>query len=382
MAATVTWEMLRDLAGFRAERGCAISLYLNLDPSDAPTARDVESRVNSLLDQAEKKVDANRSELSRDAREGLKADVDRIRRWFDEDFDRDGSQAAAVFASGPDNFWSAQGLAEPVPDGVRVNRQVYLAPLVRLVGSGDGAFVAFVGRERGQVFRMRAGKLVEIADESEDVPGQHDQGGWSQARYERHIDAIVERHLKRVAETLDRSVRRQRGSNVVLVGSGAEEIRPEFESLISNDVKERLVGWAQAEAHATPPELLEAAEPLLEKARTEKEEQCVERWREEAGRNGRASSGWNDTLEAASDGRIDVLLAQEGADHTAYECPKCGRAQVENGSCPLDGTAMEANEHGLDLAVHLTLAHGGTVQVVRVRRDLDPVEGIGALLRY
>jgi hypothetical protein len=36
----------------------------------------------------------------------------------------------------------------------------------------------------------------------------------------------------------------------------------------------------------------------------------------------------------------------------------------------------------MDLAVHQTLAHGGTVCALSVRRDLDPVEGIGALLRY
>ena len=38
MAETVTWSLLRELAGFRAEKGCAISLYLNLDPSEVPTA--------------------------------------------------------------------------------------------------------------------------------------------------------------------------------------------------------------------------------------------------------------------------------------------------------------------------------------------------------
>jgi hypothetical protein len=32
--------------------------------------------------------------------------------------------------------------------------------------------------------------------------------------------------------------------------------------------------------------------------------------------------------------------------------------------------------------VHQTLAHGGTVQVIRGRRDLEPVGGVGALLRY
>jgi hypothetical protein len=43
---------------------------------------------------------------------------------------------------------------------------------------------------------------------------------------------------------------------------------------------------------------------------------------------------------------------------------------------------MERSDDGLDLAVHQTLIHGGTVWAVQDHRDLDPVEGIGALLRY
>jgi hypothetical protein len=43
---------------------------------------------------------------------------------------------------------------------------------------------------------------------------------------------------------------------------------------------------------------------------------------------------------------------------------------------------MEPRSEGLDLAVHQTLAHGGTVWALRQRQDLEPVEGIGALLRY
>jgi hypothetical protein len=32
--------------------------------------------------------------------------------------------------------------------------------------------------------------------------------------------------------------------------------------------------------------------------------------------------------------------------------------------------------------VHQTLAHGGTIRALRERRDLDSVEGIGALLWF
>ena len=108
----------------------------------------------------------------------------------------------------------------------------------------------------------------------------------------------------------------------------------------------------------------------------------VENWKAEAGRNGRAASGWGPTLEAASDGRVELLLFQDGTDRPAWECPACGRVSSEGGACPLDGTQMEERKEGLDLAVHQTLAHGGTVLALRERQDLEPVEGIGALLRF
>ena len=137
-----------------------------------------------------------------------------------------------------------------------------------------------------------------------------------------------------------------------------------------------------AEAHASPAELLEAVKPVLVQSQAKDEAETIERWREEAGRNGRATSGWARTLEAASDGRVDLLLFQKGTDRPAYRCPACGRAALEEGNCPLDGTRLERVEAGLDLAVHQTLAHGGAVLAIRHHEDLAPVEGIGALLRY
>jgi peptide subunit release factor 1 (eRF1) len=128
--------------------------------------------------------------------------------------------------------------------------------------------------------------------------------------------------------------------------------------------------------------LLEAVMPVLEDAEAKKEAEVLARWREEAGRNARAASGWEATLEAASDGRVEVLLFQDGVDHVAFRCPACGRAAVSGGSCPLDGTRLEETDAGLDLAVHQTLAHGGAVWAIRHQQDLAPVEGIAALLRF
>src|ERR671937_1892497 len=332
MADSVTWSLLRELASFRAEKGCATSVYLNLDPSAVPTAGDAQTRMNALLNSAEK---VDRKDLTHEQRGALKADFERIARWFDDDFDRDGSRGLAVFSAGLDNFWSTLRLSERVPDRVKVAREFQLAPLVPVVARADGTIVAVVGREQGQLYRLRAGRLEEIAEHFDEQPGQHDQGGWSQARYQRHIEKLVQDHLKGVAEELDRSRRRLQSPKVILVCS--EEMRSEFTEELPASAREALVGWTQARSNANRAELLEAVTPVLEEVHARDEAEAIARWREEAGRHGRAAAGWEDTLEAASDGRVELLLFQQGADRRAWRCPACGRAAVSAGRWPPRG---------------------------------------------
>jgi peptide chain release factor subunit 1 len=378
VASSVTWEALRQLAGFRAQKGCAISLFVDLDPRVSPTPGDARTRINSLLDEGEKRNDG--SKQTHEQRLGLKADFDRIRQFFSEEFQRDGTRGYAVFCAGLDNLWHTVSLSERVPDEVKVSQELYLAPLVPLVGRGDGAVVAFVSREQGRLYRLRAGRLDEVANLFEEQPRRHDQGGWSQARMQRHVDELARDHLKDVAGELETQLRRLQFPRVVVVCP--EELKSEFADALAADARGAVIGWTTAEAHASPVDLLAVATPVLEEWREQQEVRAVERWQEEAGRNGRAASGWEATLEAASDGRVDCLLFREGAEHDAWVCPDCGRVSVSGGRCPLDGTEMEERAEGLDLAVHQVLAHGGQVLALRHRRDLDPVGGVGALLRF
>jgi peptide chain release factor subunit 1 len=378
VASSVTWDALRQLAGFRAEKGCAISLYLNLDPSVSPTPGDAKTRVHSLLDEGEKKN--NGANQTHEQRLGLKSDFGRIRAFFDEEFERNGAHGLAVFCAGLDNVWETLPLSESVPDEVKVGRELYLAPLVPLVGRGEGAVVAVVSREQGRVYRLRAGRLDEVADLFEEQPRRHDQGGWSQARFQRHTDELTKDHLKAVGEELENQLRRLRYPPVVVICP--EEMKRELAEVLAGDARNAIIGWTTAQAQATPVELLSVAMPVLEDWRERQESQSVERWKEEVGRNARAASGWEDTLEAASDARVECLLFEEGVEHPAFVCPACGRVSLSGGRCPLDGTEMEQRDEGLDLAVHQVLAHGGQVLALRHRQDLEPVGGIGALLRF
>jgi peptide chain release factor subunit 1 len=378
MATVMTEGLLRELAAFRAANGCAVSIYVDFDPAEAPTVPAEKAKFHARVDEAKKLADARARVRGRDCKYALAADFERIRGWAEEEFDRDGARALAVFASSADALFRIVPLLEPVEDGWEVSPELWISPLAGQLGRGEGALVAVVSRERGVLYRVHEGRLHEIADETEEVPGQHDQGGWSQARYQRHIENIVLRHLKSVGEEIDRTVHNRRPRLVVVA---PEEMRGEIESKLSQEARESIVGWTSADAHANETELLEVVRPLLDESRAREDEATLERWQAEHGRGGKAAAGWKQTLDAASDARVEVLLVAEGARHQAWSCPKCGRASADGGKCPLDDTKLEERDDAVDLAIHHTVLHGGSF--VRLGGGaLADADGIGAILRF
>jgi peptide chain release factor subunit 1 len=379
MATVVTEGLLRELAAFRAANGCAISIYVDFDPSEASTVPAEKTKFHALVDDAKKLADARARDRGRDCRFALEADFERIKAWGNDEFDRDGARSLAVFASSDDGLFRIVPLGQPVVDGWEVGPELWIAPLAdQLGGSGEGALVAVVSRERGVLYRLHDGRLTEIADDTEAVPGQHDQGGWSQARYHRHIENIVLRHLKTVGEEIDKRVHNRRPHLVVVA---PEELRSELESTLSSEARALIVGWASADAHASEAELVTLVLPFLDEARAREDEATLERWEAERGRGGKIAAGWKQTLDAASDARIEVLLISEGARHPAWSCPKDGRAYADGGKCPLDGTKLEPRDDAVDLAIHHTVLHGGTF--VRFGAGaLTDADGIGAILRF
>jgi hypothetical protein len=373
----ITLDTVRSLAEFRAQRGRALSLYLDLDPSTTPTAAELDSRISSLVSHA--REEAHEVE-SHDGRVGLVEDLARIEEFFGGEFERNGARGLALFSDGPDGLWRVVQLPESVADALSVGEELNLAPLAPLLGRQE-ALVAFVGREQGLVLALRGGRLEPVAEQFDEVEGRHSQGGWSQARFQRHIEHLVQEHLKEVADRVDRELRKGGPKPLVLVGT--EETTASFRDQLSVEAQAAVAGTAHAEAHATAAELLEIVAPVLDEAASARERDVLERWREAVARaEGRGVAGWAGTLAAASEGKVACLVFAEGAAHEAVRCRECGRVQVEGDSCPLDGAQLEPVADGLDAAIRRVLAFGGDLIPVRHHQDLEPVGGIGALLRF
>jgi len=148
----------------------------------------------------------------------LREDVERIRAYAGS-ADFDGTHGLAIFAAGGGDLFEVLHLPSPVQNAVVVDGSPHVAPLV---GEPDGAWcVVLVNRRTARILSGGPLELVEEERISDDVPGRHDQGGWSQARYQRHIDEEARRHLERVAEAVADRCRRGAFDHLLVGGRRA-----------------------------------------------------------------------------------------------------------------------------------------------------------------
>src|SRR5215212_8901538 len=238
-ANTITRGRLRRLAELRPERGLVLSVFFNLDPSEFATPGARATEVNSVVTAAAHKVEELEG-LEHDERLALRADVDRVREVLQHsDVATSGTHGLAVFACGPVDLLEVVRLPHPIESRAIVDDHPCVEPLVRN-GTGERWCVLLVNRRTARIFIGAADGLEETDRIEDDVHRQHDQGGWSQARYQRGIEKEKDDHLLHAAEVAFQLYKRV-GFDHLLVGAPEETVH-ELEEKLHPYLRERIAG--------------------------------------------------------------------------------------------------------------------------------------------
>jgi peptide chain release factor subunit 1 len=368
-------DRLRKLAELRLDRPVVLSLYLDLDPTEFATPPARATAVRSLLDEAERRV-KERAGLAHADRMALEGALERARNYLERELPTDGAHAVAVFASEPVDLFEAVKLPRSVPNRVAIGRSPLVGPLARLERR-ERWCVALVSRRDARIFRGSPDGLHEIGQIHDIVFGQHDQGGWSQARYQRGIEKEKADHLKRTAEVLLRHYKRRPFQR--LITGGPREVVADFESKLHGYLSERLAGRIEVDVDtASPDQVLEAAQPRFDELEREREAEALERLGE------RGAWGLGETLRALNERRVEMLLLDEQFSAPGTQCPECGWLGVgEERRCPADGTELVALDDVTDAAIELALQQSAELLAVRHDREvLGGAGGVAALLRF
>ena len=369
-------QRLRELAALRPEGHKVLSLYVNLDPSEFPTPRQRSSEIQSLLDTVEREL--REDSLPHEQRLELKQDIERVRAFFEREFDASGTRGVAIFSASGIDLFEVQRLTRPVRSEVTIDDSPFIEPLTAMPGD-DGWCVLLVNRQLARILCGDGTTLREVVSMVDDVHRWHDQGGWSQARYQRGIQKETKDHLKHACEELFKLSKR--GMVRRLIIGSPEEMRGEVEHTLHSYLRDRIAGWLDIDVKARPAEVAREAAPVIEGDERSREREWLDRLKSELGRNSRGVAGLADTLEALNERRVEGLLVKSGYRAPGYASSAADFLSTEPGTSPV-GEELQQRDDVIEPAFESALEQSAEVVVVRHHPDLDALGSIGAVLRY
>ena len=344
------------LAGFEPSTYPVISLYLDGRPDQHGREQYGVFVRKELAGRA--RAWTERSPL----RESFHRDVDRILAWLHDEA-RPSANGLAIFAcSGENGFFEAVQLEAPIEaHQLFVASRPRLLPLVRLADRYRRFAAVTFDTESSRIFVFGLRELETEHDIEGEKLSRSDQGGWSQARFQRRADEHAQQHVDDVLDSLDAIVRKESIGRIVLAGD--EAVMPFVREHMPKPLAEKVVGVVKLDASADAHEVLERTLDVVREADGRDDAERVARVLDAQRAGGLGAAGLAQTREALANGQVHELLLVSDVDAIR----------------PVNGHT------GTDIAEALVLQARQTSALVTFVEDkslLAPVGGVAARLRY
>jgi len=276
-----------------------VSLYLNAQP-DQHGRDNFEAFLRRELPERIRTYPADGPE-----RKSLLDDSERIEHYV-ANLDAS-ANGVAVFASSGAGLFEAVELAAPI-DAHRlyVSNEPHLYPLARVLDQYPRYAVLVADTHRSRIVVVAANNVETTEQVTGTKTRRHKMGGWSQARYQRHIENYHQQHAKEVAETLTRLVRDEGIGAIVLAGDNVAV--PLVRDELPKDIAARVVDVVKLDDHAPERQIVDATIESLRQKDAETDRERVEAVLGAYRAGGLAAVGVEPTLGALALGQVDELL--------------------------------------------------------------------------
>jgi peptide chain release factor subunit 1 len=354
------------LASFEAGPFPVLSLYLDLRPNE----RGRDSFEPFLKKELAERIDTYPAKGPE--RESLQHDADKVRRYLDE-VDKS-LNGLALFASSGAQLFEAVPLAASAVDGHRLylSNQAHLYPLAKLVDQYPRYVALLADTHLARIFVFAANGVEKTNQVEGTKTRRHKMGGWSQARYQRHVDNFHVQHAKEVVDTLDRIVRDENIHHVVVAGD--DVIVPLLREQMPKHLAERIVDVVKLDIRAPEREILETTIATLRDKDAAGDRERVDALVDAYRGSGLACVGVAAIKKAFEMGQVEELLVPASPDAIAL---KGKRRSPETHESERSEKERAADE--LITRAHQTSAR---VRFIEEASLLEPLGGVAAFLRF
>lgn len=308
----------------------------------------------------------------------------------------DETNGIAIFASMTNDFFETVQLDEPFPNNrFFIFSRPHIFPLVRIKEQNPKYLTLWADTNKADIYIFGGDKTV-IGNNENDVKVETIQnektnrsqvGGWSQARYQRHIENYHLQHAKETVEEVEKLMREQKIEHLILCGDETGVI-PILNEQFSKAAEEKLVSVLNLSQYATEEEIRQKTREVMGIDNAVRDQEKVERMFNAAkSAAGLGALGVDKTLAALSNGQVEELVISSNFDAIKYKNKDVKK--VLEDYAPGDDNSnsddlpevSEKRQIGDELLIR-ALNSAAKICFIEDESLLKDAGGVGAVLRY
>jgi peptide chain release factor subunit 1 len=345
-------RVLDRLAAFEPTGRPFLSLYVDARPDN--TGRE-HWRANVRKELGERAKTYGRRTV---ARADFDAEAERALGWL-ERAHRTSAHGVVVFACNSVDIFEALELDVPL-DATEIYAapRPHLYPLARVLDRYRRYAVVVTDTSLARIFVVALGTIEPRGEVASPKFRRTDMGGWSQARYQRHVDEHRAEHTREVVEALERIVREERIDHVAIAGN--ESAMALLRAQLTKPLAALVTELPNVGVGASAAEILRETLEIMPQEEARGDAERVARMYDAYRAGGLAIIGLAGTRAALENGQVHDLLLTASPDH--LEGP-AGAAVADE----LVAKARQTDARVIFIEDPALLAEAG---------------GVGAILRY
>ncbi len=291
-------------------------------------------------------------------RKSFERDMEKIQEYLETRIEPSSNSIAIFACAGEGDLFEPLQL-EAFLDGnhLSVGDRPELFHLARLLDENPRYALVLADTQTARIYVFAQRRLIDEEElENENLPRRRGVGT-SAMQYQRHVENHQKEHARELVETLARIVAEERIEHIVFAGN--DVILPLIRQELPKRLEEKVVDSLHFDLNKPVADILAVAEELLRERDAKTDSEKVERLIGLYRAGGLAAVGTEDVRRALEFGQVDELVI----------------------SAQLDRAGADAEQTAADL-VALARRTDARLSFVEDPSLLEPIEGVGALLRY
>lgn len=381
-------KLLEKLTSFEPSGFPVVSVYLNATANEQ--GRDeFQIWLRNEISQRQNDFEAESAET-----QSFDKDVERIMEFIEKEIDPS-AQGAAIFACSGADFFETVQIEVPFPNNrLLVFERPHLFPLARAIDQNPPYVALWADTNKADIY-IFGGDMIDAETDTknqvEEIQNtetrRHKVGGWSQARFQRHIENFHLKHAKEVVDEVEELMRKRKIEHLILCGDETGII-PILREQLPKTLEDSVLGVLNLSQYDSQEKIHNETLELMRQKDEEKDAERLQRVVDAAkAAAGLGTLGVKDTLTALSNGQVEELIISASFDAIKYR--KKEVEEVLEAYAPGDDNSVgdELPEAGeprqiADELIIRAINSAAKIYFIEDSEQIKQIGGVGAVLRY